>query len=607
MAAASLRLCAALGAAAASASAAAVSVSVVADAAAPRGLKVVPGAAPPAGALAWATYDAGLLLTTGWATLSLGATGDAAAANASFAGFAAGYVEGYLTFLEMEQWSANTGADAANSKKLQAFLDANLAWTRAQAAANRSAYWQHVGALLAQVDGLAAGQADAAAAAGRTPIGFQTVYNSIIQGGDIFNLAQVYGVSSAQRVRTPALRRLVESGRAAVEGVVVGGGGSGGGAAAPRAAAAAAAHLPSGRADHCSALVRLLPDGSDVLLTHTTWSGMENMLRIAKTFDLPFAQVSNGAAVPGRFTTVPSYPTFATYSSDDFYSMLPSKLVAIETTINNDNVSLAEEFASTEVVLEWARNVLANRLAATTGEWADVFSAYASGTYTNSWMVFDAKRFTPGAAVPAGAFIVLEEMPGNIAVHDRAESLNGRGYWSSFNVASDPHIFDISGQQKNVDDYGGCATPDSNGCFFTLLNTSRARIFDRGAPAVTDEESLRALIRYNGAASGDELAALFCSAPGDVSYANAIADRSDLNAKRSSCFAGGHGDSGAIDAKYTRASWVQKGGAAPVMMMQSGPTNLDSVPTFSWSNTTLKADHVGLPDTYDFAWLSFPL
>jgi len=596
--AASLRLVlGAAAAAAASASAAAVSVAVVADTSAPRGLKVVPGAAPPpAGALAWATYDAGQLPATGWATLSLGATGDAALANASFAGFAAGYVEGFLTFSEMEQWSANTGADAANSKKLQKFLDENLAWTRAQAAANTSAYWQHVGALLAQIDGLAAGQADAAAAAGRKAIGFQVVYNSIIQGGDIFNLAQVYGVSAEQRARTPALRRLVEGGRAAVEGN-----------AAP--AARAAAYAPRGRADHCSALVRLLPDGSDVLLTHTTWSGLENMLRIAKTFDLPFSQIGGGGGgdgVPGRFTTLPSYPTFATYSSDDWYSMLPSKIVSIETTINNDNVTLAEEFASTEVLLEWARNVLANRLAASTGEWAEVFSAYASGTYTNSWMVFDAKKFTPGAAVPAGAFIVLEEMPGNIAVHDRAESLNGRGYWPSFNVVSDPYLFEISGQQKNVDRNGGCATPDSDGCFFTLLNTSRARIFDRGAPAVADEDSLRALIRFNGAASGDELASLFCSKKGDVSYSNAIADRSDLNARGSSCFAGGHGDSGAIDAKYTRASWVQQGGAAPLMMMQSGPTNLDGVPTFSWLNTTIKADHQGLPDVYDFAWLRFP-
>ena len=589
--------CAALGAR--GASAAPVSIAVVADAGSARGLKVVAGSAPPpAGALAWADYDAAALQATGWATLALGATGDAALANASFAGYAAGYVEGFVTALEMEQWSRNTGADQPNSKKLQKFLDDNLAFVRAQVAANASAYWQHVGALMAQVEGLADGQADAAAAAGRKALGFGTVYNSIIQGGDIFNLAQVYGVSAAQRARAPALRRLVERGRAAVEPdeTVQG------------AAAVAAVGLVAGRGDHCSALIRVAPDRSDVWLTHTTWSGLENMLRIAKKLDLPFSQVdaAGGAPVPGRFTAVSSYPTYAAYSSDDFYVMAPSKIVSIETTIDNDNVTLAEEFASTQVVLEWARNVLANRLASTTAEWAQVFSAYASGTYTNSWMVYDSKLFTAGGPAPAGAFIVLEEMPGNIAVHDRTDFLNGQGYWSSYNVASDPHIFAISGQQKLVDKYGGCDSPDSDGCFFTFLNTSRARIFDRGAPGVKDDASLRAMIRYNGAAEGDALAALFCSKQGDVSYSNAIADRSDLNAKGSSCFAGGHGDSAGIDAKYTRASWVQQAGdGGTPMVAQSGPTNFDSTPTFSWLNTTVKADHEGLPDVYNFGWVTF--
>ena len=115
------------------------------------------------------------------------------------------------------------------------------------------------------------------------------------------------------------------------------------------------------------------------------------------------------------------------------------------------------------------------------------------------------------------------------------------------------------------------------------------------------------MIRYNGAAEHDELAELFCSKKGDVSYTNAIADRSDLNAKGSSCFAGGHGDSGGIDAKFTRASWVQQAGAGggTPMRMQSGPTNLNGCPTFSWTNSSVKADHAGLPETYDFEWIAF--
>ena len=77
-----LRL-AALSALLSSAAAAPSSIAVVADAGSARGLKVVAGSAPPpAGALAWTTYDAAALLSTGWASLTLGATGDAAEADA---------------------------------------------------------------------------------------------------------------------------------------------------------------------------------------------------------------------------------------------------------------------------------------------------------------------------------------------------------------------------------------------------------------------------------------------------------------------------------------------------------------------------------------------
>jgi len=36
-----------------------------------------------------------------------------------------------------------------------------------------------------------------------------------------------------------------------------------------------------------------------------------------------------------------------------------------------------------QVVLEWARNMLANRLATDGASWAATFARYASGTYCN--------------------------------------------------------------------------------------------------------------------------------------------------------------------------------------------------------------------------------
>ena len=96
----------------------------------------------------------------------------------------------YLTAVEMDLFAANTGADQPNSKKLQAFLDENWSWMKAQVTANAtSEFWHQLGALLAQVEGLADGQTDSPAA--KRSLGFAWVYNAIIQGGDIFNLGQV--------------------------------------------------------------------------------------------------------------------------------------------------------------------------------------------------------------------------------------------------------------------------------------------------------------------------------------------------------------------------------------------------------------------------------
>ena len=310
---------------------------VVADPASPSGLAAHPGPPPAAGVLATGAYDAAAYTATGWATLTI--TSNASSTlNATLASLAAGFAEGFLTAREMKLMADNIGAAEPNSKKLQKFLDANLAWMQAQVAALAAAdpYWAHVGAVLAQLEGMTAGQA---AAGGQ--LTWATVYQLQILGGDVFNLAPIYGVSSQQLEGTPSLARLHRGGRLAPP--------TSGGTAAPQ------------RADHCSALVRLMPGNADIGVTHTTWSGFENMLRALKRYDMPLAGVM-GEPVPGRWVALSGYPGMGQYSSDDFY-VLSSGLVSLETTIDNDNKTLAEEFASEEVVLEWLRNVLANRLA----------------------------------------------------------------------------------------------------------------------------------------------------------------------------------------------------------------------------------------------------
>jgi len=60
-------------------------------------------------------------------------------------------------------------------------------------------------------------------------------------------------------------------------------------------------------------------------------------------------------------------------------------------------------------------------------------------------MIVDTNKFKAGAAtLQPDTLLVVEEMPGHHAAIDRTPTLSSQGYWSSYNVASDPFIYNIS-------------------------------------------------------------------------------------------------------------------------------------------------------------------
>ncbi|MEQ2171467.1 hypothetical protein GOODEAATRI_010972, partial [Goodea atripinnis] len=77
-------------------------------------------------------------------------------------------------------------------------------------------------------------------------------------------------------------------------------------------------------------------------------------------------------------TAFSSYPG-SIFSGDDFY-ILSSGLVTLETTIGNSNPALWKFVHPKGTVMEWLRNIVANRLATTGKDWAEIFSKYNSGT-----------------------------------------------------------------------------------------------------------------------------------------------------------------------------------------------------------------------------------
>ena len=71
---------------------------------------------------------------------------------------------------------------------------------------------------------------------------------------------------------------------------------------------------------------------------------------------------------------------------------------------------------------------VANLLAGSGREWAEVAQQYNSGTYNNQYMVVDMALFTPGQPLAPGLLTVLEIIPGYARVGDFTQSL-AWGYW----------------------------------------------------------------------------------------------------------------------------------------------------------------------------------
>jgi len=345
----------------------------------------------------------------------------------------------------------------------------------------------------------------------------------------------------------------------------------------------------------CSALVKLLDYRSELFISQDTWTGFQTMLRIYKLYQFPWL-LSTQEVVPGTQMSFSGYPGYLS-SGDDFYQMLPSKLVSQETTNGVMNSDLYKQFISPHTVPEWMRTVVANRIAHSALEWAEVFALHNSGTYNNQWMVLDYKLFVPGSQgpLPAGLLVVSEQVPGYVVSADVTSTLEEKGYWASYNIPYFPFIFNISGYPSYVSQYGD---------FFSYTDCPRAQIFRRDQDTVTDMDSMKRIMRYNKFQT-DPLSVCKCTPP--YSGENAIAARSDLNPANGTypISALGHRCHGATDSKITSSTLIAQG----ITMAISGPT-ADDQPPFQWSTSGWDAvPHIGLPDLYNFDWtvMQFPL
>lgn len=157
--------------------------------------------------------------------------------------------------------------------------------------------------------------------------------------------------------------------------------------------------------NHCSALVKVTGDLSELFFSHVAWFLFQSTTRIFKHYNFNLNQV----AVAGRQMSFSSYPAYLS-SLDDWYAVWDSGIAVLETTNNVFNKTLYQAVVP-ESLFAWHRVRLANLLAHSAPQWASVFSQYNSGTYNNQYPVINVGLFTPGQALQVSSSLRFVHSP----------------------------------------------------------------------------------------------------------------------------------------------------------------------------------------------------
>jgi hypothetical protein len=152
---------------------------------------------------------------------------------------------------------------------------------------------------------------------------------------------------------------------------------------------------------HCSALIRLSPDGQDLFSAHTTWTGYANMLRTYKYYKIGSAAASQFSSYPGTVSSI-----------DDFYTT-SNNMVIIETTNNIANMSLHDLVVYTSVPT-FVRVVVANALTDSGADWSAMYADNNSGTYNSQTTAASDSR--PARGAPMSCLVMLADVSARTAI-----------------------------------------------------------------------------------------------------------------------------------------------------------------------------------------------
>lgn len=480
-----------------------------------------------------------------------------------------GALEGYLSaerihqhynlIFDMQEW--NRGEDYPPVTK--DFLQKNLEFTRLSVEAYQdSKYWQTIGLILTQFDGFVQG--------------YQQKYNKehenyltefdlwfLQSEGDMFDIAEIFpndvqdgSVKPGPTAKDKQLFRgkKTTNSRSKPKSKVTPG-------------------------EHCSGLIRLLPDYSDVFFAHDSWSSYVELHGELKEYIIPIPEFKSH-----RITMSTRIGKLASF--DDFY-INDQGLFVLETTINNFNEELYSKVVP-QSLFTWIRAVHATWTTNNGKDWTETFIRYNSGTYNNQYLVVDSKKFVPKEKPTNDLLWIIEQYPGIYRNQDVTQYLVSDGFFPSFNTPWFEELYNLAHFPEIVAQWG------DDGNYWSYNTSARYYIFYRDVPRIKTFEDFKAFMRYNNwkrdiYSNGD---------PGQQILAR-YDQRPGLSPHYPPKYFGG------LDSKCLMLSEAKYGSrmqfharASPAYDEKNG------IPKFVFPDESI-LKHDGLPDVWDFDWMTF--
>ena len=393
-------------------------------------------------AIAWAYWN-NSLDQIGWYKLHI--KGNEKITDSSKIMKCAGALEGYVShdsiynhfnlIFDIQEWERK----GKYPIEIRNFLELNLKYTRESIEAySDSPFWQTLSLIMNQFDGLVSGyQMKEKDPLNPTMTEFDLWF--IQSEGDMFDISEIYPNAVQQKEKV-------------------------------------------GPGAHCTGMIRLLPDYSDIYFSHDAWSDFRELHGELKEYDLPIKEFkSNRITMSTRIGKLSSY--------DDFY-INDKGLFVLETTLSNFNDDLYE-LVVPQRLFTWIRAIHATWTSDNGKEWTENFIKYNSGTYNNQYLIIDSKKFNRYEKPNKDLLWIIEQFPGIYKSQDITNVLINDGYFPSINTPWFEDLFILAKYPEKISSW------KEDGNYWDYKTSSRYLLMKREASRLNDFDTFKSFMRYN--------------------------------------------------------------------------------------------------------------